>query len=224
MAISTLERLELRMGFTPGDNPDLDTLLTMLLGQAESVIMGDVSCVLDSPPVAATEYYRGNGTNALFLRRWPVVSVSGVWVWSGSYWNQGEDAFPTESALVEGRDYALDIDQPDGTSRSGILFRLGCNWPARWTRSRTLNASPGPSLGDIKVTYTAGWPTLPADLEMVLHRMVTAEFAGQLTGGLMKSESFEGGDYSYVMASAAEAAAQAGSSASILSGYYRPTL
>lgn len=59
----------------------------------------------------------------------------------GGYAGQGDSAFGSGTVLTEGSDYYLDCDEV-GLSRSGKVFRLGCNWP---TVARCL-----------KVTYKGG--------------------------------------------------------------------
>ena len=220
MALTTLARLKLRLGLT---DTSQDELLTMILEQIEAAIANMVTCVLSTPPVAATEFYDGNDARGLALRRWPVTAVSAVYVDASGAAGQDDDPFAAATLLDPEADYYLDIDQPDGiVSRSGLLMRRNCVWPGRAVKRGTLNAYRANGQANIKVTYTAGWTTIPADLELVCHRMCAIEFAQQFSAGPMTKESFEHGDYSYALAQGTEAQAQAGNTLSIIGSYNRP--
>ena len=219
MAITTLARTKLRLGITLTSQ---DALLTMLLEQAEAFVARTVSCSLDSPPVQATEFYDGNNRQELPLRRWPVTAVASVYVHSAGAAGQDADPFPADTLLDPETQYYLDL-QPGGTvSRSGLLMRRGSAWPGRSVSTGYLTPSVVKGQGNLKVTYTAGWTTIPADLELVVQRLVAIELAQQFTGRAVQSESFEHGDYSYALAAAADAKESAGSTASILASYSRP--
>lgn len=116
-----------------------------------------------------------------------------VYLSPGSYWGQGPGSFPAAALLRIGRDYALEVDQPDGvTSRSGKILRLG-GAPAGglpWEREGagrcgTLTAASAPTWpgghGASKVVYAAGWGsnppynggTLPYDLTDAANMLVS---------------------------------------------------
>lgn len=119
-----------------------------------------------------TRFYKGTGSQKLTLRDRPVFpsptdgnSVLTVYVDEAGYWGSAPGSFdPTTSLLVYGQDYALDIDQADGSSRSAILYRINDYWPRPNVRTTGL-LSPyiGPPAGNVKVVSTAGFTedTLP---------------------------------------------------------------
>lgn len=95
-----------------------------------------------------------------------------VYLDTGGYYGQGINPFAGLTQLFLGRDFALRIDQPDGSSKSGILRRLGggpvgdLGWPWGWGERRgTLTARPSPIWanwnGNIRAQYTAGLGTGP---------------------------------------------------------------
>lgn len=116
-----------------------------------------------------TEYLDGSGTRRLLLTYRPVYTTPTIQCWvddNGAY-GQTTDAFAT--ALTYGTNFALQIDQEDGTSRSAILHRLDGYWPKRVSRQvGTLSPFLTTAYGAVKVTYTAGWSTdnLPAPVRL----------------------------------------------------------
>ena len=96
--------------------------------------------------------------------------------------------FGADKQLFLGTDYMLDIDEPDGSSRSGLLKRLtggvgglgGFDWPWAFQQRRgTLTAAIPPvwgkwPYGSLKASYTAGLPLnlVPEDLQGAIFDMV----------------------------------------------------
>lgn len=107
-----------------------------------------------------TEYYGGTGTENLLLKSRPVFTSPTIQVFVDhvGHWGSSSGAFAASTELFYGQDFALVIDQDDGTSRSGILVRLGGAWDNRAVRQRGL-LSPYlvKGRGNIKVIYTAGY-------------------------------------------------------------------
>ena len=124
-----------------------------------------------------TEYYAGTGTQQLLLKSRPVFRTADdgayplkVWIDDDGYFGSASGAFTDSlAAQVYGEDFALKIDQSDGTSRSGILIRINDFWPKPNVR-QTGFLSPfiGPAFGNIKVQYWGGYTidTLPGTLRM----------------------------------------------------------
>lgn len=125
-----------------------------------------------------TEYYDGTGTQKLLLRNRPIPTPTAVQVWTtqSGYWGSVTDSFSSADALTYGVDFAVRIDQPDGSSRSGILLRIGNYWERPTIRSRGL-LSPylGEGNGNIKVTYTGGYTvdTLPSPFRLACVLLVS---------------------------------------------------
>lgn len=130
--------------------------------------------------VAATEYYDGPGRPTLVLRRRPVTVVSAVKVDQAGYYGQGPQAFPSGSAWTVGEHYAvprLDASEQNG----GMLISLGGCWPL--------------GTGNVLVTYTAGYATIPDDLTLLVHMLANIMYRGLKRGGPIVGETF--GKYSY---------------------------
>jgi hypothetical protein len=127
----------------------------------------------------------------------------GVSVWSDDtgYWGQSSQAFSNQTYLTPGVDYALDVDQPDGTSRSGLLYRIGGNWSEPWVyQGGVISPFLGPASGNLKVVYTAGYKTVPAQLTMAANTLIGRMIGVLPQGAALGSESVK--DYSYTLAAA----------------------
>lgn len=152
-----------------------------------------------------TEYYHGNNQRVIYLRQRPVWEVHNLWLDHYGYYGVPADSFDnTTTLLTPGVDYVLDQDQaiPATTgplSRSGILVRQKTVWPevSRNYVPGRVSTETGPSFGNIKVDYTAGYEELPSDLLMAV-AMLTALFKRLLPHGqLLESERI--GSYSYTI-------------------------
>jgi hypothetical protein len=118
---------------------------------------------LRRPPIekkSRTEYYGGTGTQKLLLKSRPVFpDTLQVWVDDSGHFGQSSGAFSNSEALLTfGSDYCINPDQEDGTSREAILYRVNAYWNRPMVRQRGMLASfVGFPLGNVKVTYTAGY-------------------------------------------------------------------
>lgn len=83
------------------------------------------------------EYLSGEGSNVLFPKQYPITSISGIWDDSSWTW--------TDDYLVDSTIYTIIND-------NSIALRT----------SRF-----GSSVNNIKIVYTAGYATVPADIENV---------------------------------------------------------
>lgn len=142
-------------------------------------------------------YYSGNGSRYLVLRQRPVISVTSIHLDHAGNWGSSETAFPAESLLVAGRDYAL---VPDGFgSYRGVVERLRGVWVRpRWYRVGEMHLDPQTAQGNIKIAYTAGYDPVPPDLTQAAALLIAHWRRIGDKGGTMQSESL--GGYSYSMA------------------------
>lgn len=149
-----------------------------------------------------TEFYKGTGTQKLLLNSRPVYTspTIEVFVDSQGYYGQPSGAFGSDSELTYGTDFGLQVDRPDGTSRSGILFRINNLWPRPVVRARGLLAPfIGEDFGSVKVVYTGGYTidNLPAMfLQAVV--LIVARLRQLLPlGQFIQAESYEERAISY---------------------------
>ena len=157
------------------DETDQDALLNQLIDQVDEVIANELSRdrVPGKHPIsseAGTEFYSGNDYEELLLRRRPVTVISRVAVDSTGYFGKGTDAFAVSTDWIEGTDFvSKSLDATEGNP--GILLSLItqgfgglASMKGAWPEGR----------GNILVTYTAGYTTIPKDLEYAAIQLVAA--------------------------------------------------
>lgn len=211
MAVYTTRSIvKTHLGLGDSDT-SLDALIDLLLEEVDAVIDGFTGRG-SLASAAATEYMDGSGREMLLLRRRPVTAVAGVWVDGGGHYGQGDGAFGDATEWNVGVDFA--IPRTDATEENGGMlvaigapdFGAGGVWPA--------------GRGNVKVTYTAGYSTIPKDLQLAATNLVAQLINGSEKGALLAGETI--GDYSYRLLSDPEAAG--GGVASLVIGTVRSTL
>lgn len=144
-----------------------------------------------------TEYYNGTNTQKLLLRSRPVYTSPTIQVFldeSGFFGSASGSFDATLTALVYGEDFALKIDQEDGTSRSGMLVRINNFWPRPAIRQQGLLAPfIGEGFGTIKVIYSAGYyvDNLPPVFRLACNTLVAQLRHMYPLGFLLTSENYE---------------------------------
>lgn len=159
--------------------------------------------------VGDSGYYSGNGTRYLRLRQYPAIATSiAVYVDnSGRFGANPDGAFAASTLLVYGTDYVLQFDGClPGTSTlcssRGILERVGGYWSNRSAYvPGQISGQSIDGMGNIKVAYTAGFPTVPHDVRLAICSIAAYVRRNADKGGAITSESL--GGYSYSLASAA---------------------
>lgn len=217
MALVGLDYFKYFLGMA-ASNTSQDSQLQIYLDQASRAFLSEIGrdIVQTNYPAAAEDgqgdsgYYSGNGTSKLRLRQYPVI-VSGLTVYvdnSGRFGANPDGAFDATSTLLTyGTDYVLQLDGClPGTSTkcsySGILERVGTTWPRRVIYSPgQISLQPIDGLGNIKVIYTAGFPTVPNDIRMAVVTIAAYIRRNADKGGPVSSESL--GGYSYSLAQGA---------------------
>jgi hypothetical protein len=134
-------------------------------------VVGVSSAVQAAVPSGAVISSVGSGqvtlsANATTTGSFPLVFGLAVWMDSGGLAGDGVQAFLANTQLYLGKDYVLQRDQPDGSSKSGILKRLGggltgstLDWFTelpRGTLSYRLSPVWPRGYGNVKVVFTAG--------------------------------------------------------------------
>lgn len=182
MAWITLPTVKHQLGITA---TAYDSELVAVLRGVESAVARYLG--YDPSPAETTEYYDGDGTTVLTLRRMPVISITSVYLdREGQFGKTG--AFGTSTLLTAGTDYTAAIDE----FGAGRLLRLNGFWPLRYERATgRLAAILRENPGCVKVTYSAG----AIDPAIALAGMYEAKalWAVRLNGiGAMMSESLDG--------------------------------
>ncbi len=166
MAISNREKVKNFIGITTNKE---DAFLDQLVPAVDAVIKHSLR--RDIEQQVYTEYYNGNGTRVLVLNEYPVLTSAAVSVWWDDlgYWGQAPGSFdPVASLLTQGMDYAVVLDLANSKA-APKLYRINGVWQCRYeTKRGMLTSALKPGAGNIKVTYTAGYPPggIPQDLQM----------------------------------------------------------
>ncbi len=125
-----------------------------------------------------TEYLDGNGSPNLLLKFRPVYPTPPILVYydsSGNFASASGTFDPSTTAFTYGTDFCLRIDQQDGTSRSGILYRINALWPRAYKRQGGyLSPFQVDNLGCVKVVYYAGYTVdnLPSPIRMACTTLI----------------------------------------------------
>jgi len=201
-------------------NNDLDSVLVTWIAQCEVAIARKIDRQLSE--VEVTEFYSGTGTNTFWLRHTPVQFISSLSIDHEGYAGQGTGDY-TE-VLQAGVDYALRVDQPTGSgiaSMSGRVWKINGTWPRPQASVGALNSVPGDGMGNIKVTYKAGWPSgsAPADLVLAVTQMVAQIKLTRGEGMPLQSENMD--YYNYTRVNPADMAKMLGSVESLIAPFKR---
>lgn len=181
----------------PSSDTTQDRQLSGLQIAAEALILSRLKRNLE--PATYTEYYSGNSQKYLTLRNRPVTSVTAVYEDFQAFDGSNPSAFGPATLLQPGIHYSLDIDESTNTSKSGLLVRIGGVWQeiGRVYFPGKLSAEVGPTHGNIKVVYTAGYETIPSDIEFAVCLAVSSMRRNVGSGGNVTSEKI--GDYQYTL-------------------------
>lgn len=191
MALTTLAQIKAFQGITGTAS---DAQLSALLLAADPILKAYLGRDIES--TSYTQFYSGTNTKHLVLRQRPVTAVTNVWVDNNGNFGSGT-GFDSTTLLTAGTDYALQYDQDSTTSRSGILVRINTTWPEvflNYTFGRLVRET-GPALGNIKVQYTAGYTTIPMDLQYAVSMIVAYMKRTAASAANLSAERI--GEYSY---------------------------
>lgn len=147
---------------------------------------------LDS--VQSTEYYDGNDRQNLVLRRRPVTAVAGLWVDRTGHYGQNPGGFSDPATIWEyGVAYAAKrLDQTE--ANGGLLVAFSGAIPTFQGQVARNPAFPR-GQGNIKVTYTAGYTSVPFDLSLAICNVAASVRKAAPRGIGLESETI--GRYTY---------------------------
>jgi hypothetical protein len=164
-----------------------DAAITLMLAQAEAMVRRyagrDLTNGFES--TNRTETYNGDGAAVLQLREWPVTTVTTV-----------------EERDRDGVWTTLDATEYRVDTRTGQLYRLGATWGR--IVSDFIGGGNNPAFGvspawsadpaSVRVTYTGGYSTIPADIVAVVYMLIDYKLAN--AGGNPSATSETIGVYS----------------------------
>jgi len=151
--LTTKARVKEFMGMD-SDFTDDDDLIDRLITEESKKISQE--CQRTFHAADYTEYYCGDGSNKLLVDNYPVNSVSGIWDDTDKEW---------------GSDTQIDSDDIIISNRVDGLIILKDTY---FTES---------DLENIKITYNAGYSTIPTDLELACIQRVVADYI-EAKGGI----------------------------------------
>jgi uncharacterized phiE125 gp8 family phage protein len=153
--LTTLNNLKLFLGINTA-NTDDDTLLTNLISMVSADIENE--CQRTFLATNHTEYYKGDGTSQLLVKQYPVNSVTSIY---------------DDTDRVWGSDTQIDATEISISDRIGGLIILEDDI-----------FSESDDVENIKITYNAGYSTIPSDLEQACIKLCAADYLE--SKGLMK--------------------------------------
>lgn len=115
----------------------------------------------------ADDRYSGNWQRTLQLRNYPVITFTGIWDDSARVF--------ASSSLIDSVNYSVD-NETGQVELDGLIFSKGVR--------------------NIKVSYTAGYTTIPADLELIAIKLVSFLYNKRFSDGA-SSESIGEGSVTY---------------------------
>lgn len=149
-----------------------DAFLTNLINRAYKILERYCSRVMKQ--ATYVEYYDGDGSADLLVNQWPIISVASIYDDLNRVFDSG--------TLVPAADYVIYKER--GLIRINALDLVSQGIFQRGTQN-------------IKLTYDAGYATIPADLEDAGIQMVEHMFNRSATGGFLsgslgsRSESYD---------------------------------
>lgn len=195
MPLTTLSDVQVYLGRTVGADPQLESVVDAVTPMIEKY------CNRTFDSAAATEYYSGQPGD-LWLARSPVTAIASVYLKQDMYF--GVNAPTSSDLLVEGDDY-IQVKEPGESYGQRLRYiRFGggnafLNAYSMYTgwgthARRTLSGAGGrigwpDGDGNIRVTYTAGYATIPDDLKMAANMLAGFLFAKAQNGGLFATGS-----------------------------------
>lgn len=119
-----------------------DDLLINLINRSETIL--ERYCGRKMKSRSYTEYYDGDGTRFLYTKQWPIVSITSIHIDVDRVFGSAE--------LVSSSDYFFDDENGEVQGRITLLG----------TADESIF---GQGYGNVKLVYTAGYATLPEDIE-----------------------------------------------------------
>jgi uncharacterized phiE125 gp8 family phage protein len=171
MALTTMTKLKAHLKISADTD---NALLAVLVIAAQKLIEKYCGCKFDAADY--TEYYDGTGEQDLYLNNRPVNSVASLYI-------DLERAYGSDSLLVAETDYT--IYKNEGRVRIlSLLTNVAYQNPGRIPVGEKA----------VKVTYNAGYASIPEDLELAANEM--AAFLYNSRGTSSNKQSISVGGYS----------------------------
>jgi hypothetical protein len=156
--LTTLANLRAYLKKAAGDTKD-DTLLEDIITRVSQEI--EKRCGRTFTVTTHTEYFTGSGNNRAYLKHWPITSITSIHVDEDRQW--GSDS------QIDADDIAI-----SGNSPGMVILNSG----------ETFSKS-SLDIENVRVIYSAGYSTIPADLEQKCIEISAARYLK--SGGMINS-------------------------------------
>lgn len=152
---------------------DWDTEYGLLIAEAEAIIARWCDREIEETGTDRTEYYDGTGTREMYVRAFPIVSITSL---------KYLDSVSAGAATYT----AFDSDTYFNDAATGRLIRSGY---ADWGFNDNADAIWPSGVANIQLVYKGGYTsaTIPADLKSAIYGLVDMLFDGK--GGRAQVES-----------------------------------
>lgn len=206
MAITSLQNYKAWLGDT-SVNAARDSAWTVMIAEAEDAVKKYLRQGVES--ASYTSILSGGPVTHFVLPQIP-VAVSGFALYRNDSANGESAAFTSDHLLTMYTDYVLDLAPDDATvSRTGIVRTLGSTWGSSRERSvYSLTPRLVPTPGNLKVTYTAGYSTVPGSIVLAVHILTSKIWHLRKRGVPTVSESLNGYSFSSQNSATAEGVLQ----------------
>lgn len=197
MSLASLSNVKEKLDL--GSDNSEDDLINLLIGEVDSFFEGwSGGRIIEQ--ASYVDYYDGDGRAFLYLDQRPVTSITNVWVDQDGYYGQAAGGFADGDLWASGVDYALKRTDESEKNR-GLIVAL------KWKEFDNEFGIWPRGTGNIKVSYTAGYTTVPAALMGAAESLVIRMMNEIESGGLpINSEKI--GDYAYSLMTQAAGDAQ----------------
>lgn len=178
--LATLANLKSYLGITDGSQ---DTELQRLLTAKSAAFMNAIHRQDFAPAAAFTDRLYGNGCHEIFLKHYPINSITSVTI-------DGTAQTVSADGIADG--YYFDASLPPEDRQK--LSIIGACFPfCGWRSSRGWSSTP-----NVVVVYNAGYTTIPVEVsQAVIEWVAFARGAGQLQAADQSGVSEQIGDYSH---------------------------
>lgn len=194
MPLTNLDALKVHLGIAATDDSE-DDMLSQLI-QASEASVKRICGNRQFEKTTYTEYLDGNGSPFIFLKEWPVHSITDLYLDLSGYGGQASGAFAASTELTQGVDFYL-VKDPSGVAQSGCVMRINNVWPSSLSRpTGMLSYFRVPIYGCIKVVYIGGFDPVPYDLQLAIWQICAERRLRAKNGQPVQSESDEGYSYS----------------------------
>jgi hypothetical protein len=187
MTLCTLDSVNSWLGFTTGDDLARDAMIQEIIDSNSLAIENYCDTKLESTVITDELYEGSQFTNSLILKNIFLQSIEKIefrYSYGYGYGVSVEDEWTTVYDSVESIDlYNMTFDSEIGVVKFDSLVPGYKGYDTLTRRPMEIINSPS-----VRVSYTAGFETIPADLASVCKKMSAREYKTEVGGDLLVSQ------------------------------------